>query len=253
MERENFAVRTFRGARSALGMLRPIYSDTSYGNRDPANHIHGKYLPFLDPTRDLRHFDDFYNYIAGDWTVTKIDGDSDGNDSEVLLDGDGGWLKILTTDKASDSVYLQKVGLPFLYVAGKPMGFACRFKVDDATLGDFVIGLQATNATPLTVVDGITFQKGHANTHIDLHVVKDSTATDKLDIAELVADTFISLEWVYDGEGAIHYSVNGVEKGTVVLTNVPDDVQMGFNFGVATSTAATRQMTVDYIMAWKLR
>ena len=252
MERERFGVRSFQGPRSARGIAQPIFSDTGYGDRDPATHIHGKYLPFPDPTRTHVFFDDFDRYVAGDWTITTTEAGA-GDATEALGDADGGVL-VITNDAADNDLdFLQKKGESFKYVAGKPMGFAARFKILEVIQCDFVIGLQITDTTMLDVTDGIFFQTDDGDASLDFHVEKNNTATDATAIATLVADTFVTVEWVYDGESAIHYAVNGTILGSSVITNVPDDEELTVSFGLQNGEAVANILSLDYIMAWKVR
>ena len=252
MERERFGVRSFQGPRSAGGIAQPIYSDTSYGNRDPATHIHGKYLPFIDPTAFHVYFNDFDTYTVGDWTITTTEAGG-GDATEALGNIDGGVL-VITNDAADNDLdFFQKVGESFKYVAGKPMGFAARFKIFEVVQCDFVIGLQITDTTMLDVTDGIFFQKDDGDALLDFRVEKDNTATAATAIATLVADTFVTVEWVYDGETKIRYAVNGLELGSSVLTNVPDDEELTVSFGLQNGEAVANVLSLDYVMCWKTR
>lgn len=251
MERERFGVRSFQGPRTLGGILQAIFSDTGYCDRDIATHIHG-YLPFLDPTRAHVYFNDFNSYTVGDWTITTTEAGG-GDATEALVAGDGGLLLVTCDAADNDNDFFQLPVAGFTYVAGKPMGFATCFKVSDATQSDFVFGLQALDTAPLDVDDGIFFQKDDGDALLDFHVEKNGTPSNATGIATVANNTFLSVEWVYDGETKIWYAVNGVVLGSVALTNVPDDVDLTVSFGLQNGEAVAKTMTVDYLLAWKLR
>jgi hypothetical protein len=207
----------------------------------------------LDPTKFHTFFDDFDKYVSGDWTITEVDGGVDGADSIALGNVDGGALVILNNDADDDSEFLQKKGESFLLVAGKKLWFKARLKVSDATQSDFVMGLQITDTTPLAVSDGIFFQKDDGDANLDIHVVKNSTATDSAGVGTVVSDTFIEMAFYYNGVDAIEVFVDDVKVATLAVTNLPDDEELTVSFGVQNGEAAAKSMTVDYIFVAKER
>ena len=93
------------------------------------------------------------------------------------------------------------------------------------------------------------FVKADGDNTLQLLVEKDGTAS-TLDVAEMVDDTYIEVEFYYDGSGSdIDAFVDGVRVGSVALTNVPDDEELTISFGVQNGEAAAKVMSVDYILA----
>jgi len=206
-------------------------------------------LPFPAPNRVHTYWNDFDTYVAGDWTVTETQAGA----TQALTDGDGGLLLLTNTTADNDLVALQKVGESFRFASGKPLWFAARFKVSEATQSDFVVGLQITDTTPLAVTDGVYFRKDDGDTDIDFVVIKDSTATTATAVSTVTADTFVELGFYYDGISSIAYFVDGVQKGTSATTNLPDDEDLTISFAIQNGDANARTMTVDYIGAVKAR
>lgn len=210
--------------------------------------------PFADlkmpaPTLFHTYFEDFDYYVAGDWTVTETDSGA----TQALADGDGGLLLITNTAADNDLVSLQKKGESFLFESGKRLFFEARFKVNDATESDVVIGLQITDTTPLDVTDGVFFIKADGAATVNLLVEKNNTATTTSSVATMVDDTFITLGFYYDGSTQIQYSVNGTVLGTSVTTNLPNDEALTVTMALQNGAAAAKTMTVDYVFVAKER
>lgn len=195
------------------------------------------------------YFNDFDTYAAADWTVTETQAGA----TQALTDGDGGWLLLTNTAADNDLVALQKVGESFRFASGKKLWFEARFKVNDATQSDVVMGLQITDATPLDVTDGVFFIKADGAATVDLRVEKNNTATTSSAIATMADDTFITLGFFYDGESTIYYFVNGELGGSSVTTNLPDDEDMTVSFAIQNGEAVAKTMTIDYINVAKER
>jgi|TARA_Y100000310_G_scaffold196353_1_gene196425 hypothetical protein len=199
-----------------------------------------------DPTKWITYFNDFNEYVAGDWTITTTE-DGSGAATEAVTDVQGGGLLVTNDDADNDADFFNLKGESFKFVAGKKTFFKARFKVSDATQSDFVMGLQITDATPLAVSDGVFWLKDDGDTNLDFHVEKDSSDTTASAVATVSDDTFLIVGFYYDGKSAIKYYVDDVHKGTSVTTNLPDDEELTVSFGIQNGAAAAKTMTVDYI------
>ena len=160
---------------------------------DPLHNI-----SVIDKTRYITYFNDFFDYVATDWVVTSVDGGTDSGETYVISSEVGSALAITTNDADNDAEFLQlssdggtSVLECFSLTAGKQVGFRTRFKVDDATQSDLIIGLQVTDTSPLAVVDGIYFRKDDGDANLDFVVIKDSTATTESAITTLADDTLL--------------------------------------------------------------
>lgn len=206
-----------------------------------------------DPTKWHTYFNDFDTYVAGDWTVTEV-----GTGSRALTDVDGGALLITNAAADNDRNELQKVGESFLLTAGKRTFFKARFKVSDATQSDFLIGLAVTDTTlqgsvdGAGVTDGIFFSKDDGDASLDVQCQKNATTgqTRAAAIATVVADTFLTVAWAYDGVSEVKYYVNDVQLGTLdgTSTYLPD-TELTVSFALMNGEAVAKTMTVDYIFA----
>lgn len=193
----------------------------------------------------IEWFDDFHKYTAGDWTITTTEAGT-GSATEAVGNERGGVLVITNDDADNDADFFQWAKETYKFVAGKKLMFRSRFKVSDATDSDIVLGLQITDTTPLAASDGIWFQKDDGDTNLDFHVVKDSTATDETAIATLSDDTYVTVEFYYNGSHIALY-VDDEQVGSVPVTNVPDDEELTISFGLQNGAAAAKVLTIDYI------
>ena len=200
-----------------------------------------------DPTKWITYFNDFTEYVAGDWTITTTEAGS-GAATEALASTSAGGLLLITNDDADNDLdFFNLKTEAFKFVAGKKTFFKARFAVSDATQSDFVMGLQITDTTILAVSDGVYFMKDDGDASLDFHVEQDSSDTTASAIATVSDDTMLVAGFYYDGKSAIEYYVDDVKLGTSVTTNLPDDEELAVSFGIQNGAAAAKTMTVDYI------
>lgn len=228
----------------------PVRYPNGVTNNNPWDPL--AWMGQLDPTRFHTYFNDFDTYVAGDWTITTTEAGA-GSASEALTDGDGGLLLITNDAADNDADFFQLSAETFKFEAGKKLWFKARFKVSDVTDSDFVFGLQITDTAPLSVSDGVFFQKDDGDAKLDFHVEKDSTDTAASDIHTMVDDTFVELAFFYNGKDAIDYYVDGVKLGSSAVTNLPNDEDLTISFGIQNGEAVAKTMTIDYIFVAKER
>ncbi len=201
-----------------------------------------------DMTKAHVYWEDFDYYLATDWMVVEV-----GVATQILTDADNGILLITTAALDNDSSFQQKVGESFLFETGKKLWFEARFQTSDATESDIVMGLQITDTTPLDVTDGVFFIKPDDAATVDFVVEKDNVATTTSAVATLANATNIRLGFFYDGVNKIKIFVDGVQVGSSVTTNLPDDEVLTLSFGIQNGIAGVKTMSIDYILAAKER
>ena len=207
------------------------------------------FVPYPSDQTFYMYHNDFFTYNSGDWTITTTEAGA-GNASEALTSQAGGALLITNDDADNDLDFLQLKGESFKLSSSKKAYFSARFKVNDATESDFVMGLQITDTTPLATTDGVFFIKDDGDTNLDFIVEKDSTSTDTTAIHTMVDDTFVTVTWFIDPDASkVFYSVNNAAPVSVVNTNLPDDEELTVSFGIQNGAAAAKTMTIDYVVA----
>ena len=141
-----------------------------------SNQVKGNPLsnyPYLDPFKYYTYHDDFFEYHAGIYTITTTEAGT-GSATEAITAGAGGQLLITNAAGDNDLDFFQLKGESFKWDSSKRMFFTSRFKTNDVTQSEIVMGLQITDTTPLDVTDGIYFLKLDADTQPDLIIEKDN-------------------------------------------------------------------------------
>ena len=136
------------------------------------------------------------------------------------------------------------------------MFFSARFKTNDATQSEIVMGLQITDTTPLDVTDGIFFLKIDGDTQPDLIIEKDnSSSLSVLEMNAMEDDTFVTLSFEYDpldvatGGAVFRAYQDDVQVGEITsTTNAPDDEELTISFGIQNGEAAAKTLTIDFIL-----
>ena len=231
----------------------PTHFPNGISNRTKGHPLFN--YPYLDPSKYYTYFDDFFEYHSGIYTITTTEAGS-GNASEAITSGAGGQLLITNDDADNDLDFFQLKGESFKWDSSKRMFFSARFKTNDATQSEIVMGLQITDTTPLDVTDGIFFLKVDADTKPDLIIEKDNTST--LSILEMDAmedDTFVTLSFEYDpldvstGGAVFRAYQDNVQVGEITgTTNAPDDEDLTISFGIQNGEASAKTLTIDFIL-----
>jgi len=139
--------------------------------------------------------------------------------------------------------------------ATKQTWFSSRFKVSDATQSDVVIGMQVVDTTPLDVTDGIYFLKSDGAATVNIVCRKDATtgSTSASSVATLANDTFIQLDWYYDGAGYLFYAVDGVVSGSLSVADYFPNTTVTVSFAIQNGEAVAKTMTIDWVGVWQER
>ena len=231
----------------------PTHFPNGISNRTKGHPLFN--YPYLDPSKYYTYFDDFFEYHSGIYTITTTEAGS-GNASEAITSGAGGQLLITNDDADNDLDFFQLKGESFKWDSSKRMFFSARFKTNDATQSEIVMGLQITDTTPLDVTDGIFFLKIDGDTQPDLIIEKDNSSS--LSVVEMDAmedDTFVTLSFEYDpldvatGGAVFRAYQDDVQVGEITsTTNAPDDEDLTISFGIQNGEAAAKTLTIDFIL-----
>jgi hypothetical protein len=185
------------------------------------------------------------------WTVTLVEAGG-GESTVALTDGAGGLLLITTDANENDGVNMQVTKEAFKLASDKPCYFGVRFKISGATESDFIVGLCITDTTLLGgMTDGVYFRKVDGSTAVNFVLEKNSTETTG-QVHTAVADTFVTLEFYFDGTNIDAY-VDGVVQTRLAMTNLPDDEELTPSIHFLTGAAAAITMTVDWIKVIQIK
>lgn len=211
-------------------------------------------LPAEDPTKLYQAMFDFTgaDYLTTAWTVTETQAGATQSLVAASAAGEHGILSMVNTAGATDLNSIQLTTVGTLWSSGKKFWLKGRLSRSNADAG-MGFGMQAVNATPFTVVNGIWIQAIGASTDVTFRVNKasvSSNATVSAAYPSSALDTFVSLGMYYDGANSIKCFVNDVHRTTIDLTavnNVPV-VALTPTISTLNTTANARTMDVDYFV-----
>lgn len=212
-------------------------------------------LPVGSNPNYVVYYNDFLvaeNYDATNAFNAVLDA---GATAAIVADGNNGELKITsaaTTD--NDGGYIGLNQENFLLASGKKLWFSARVKGSSVADMDLFVGLSEAVATnPENVVAATTHRVGFelvdGAADILLKTSDGTTATSTDTGKDAVDDTYVKLDFVWDGVGQIDGYVNNVHIGSK-STNLPAvsaTLTPGF-FELSGSATGTRSATIDYMM-----
>jgi len=191
----------------------------------------------------VEYFHDFFQYAAGDFTIT----DTGTSANAVAAGVANGILELVTGATSGNATFLDHKTEAFKWNASKKLYFGARFALADVLATDIVMGLQITDTTPLAVSDGIWFGKDNGDALLDAHVAKASAQTDLNAVATLSNNTYVTAEFYYNGDGRkIELYVNSRAVGSLPIGNAPSE-ELCVSFGIRTNAAAAKKLSVDWI------
>lgn len=212
----------------------------------------------MRPNRYHEYFNDFDNYVSGDWVLTETAAGS----TEAIVSADGGILAITNAAAgATDEASIQWAGgsgaakTTFTWDSTKDMMVAARFKVDDATNTALLIGLASTDTTPVASLpsDGIFFYKAGAATALVASARKSGTST-SVACGAMADDTYLEAVFRYRADtGNWHAFINDVSVGTFAGSSVSPTAGIGMTIGLLNASAAAHVLSVDWLFISKQR
>lgn len=185
------------------------------------------------------------------WTVTLVEAGA-GDSTVALTDGAGGLLLITTAANENDGVNMQVTKEAFKLASGKPCYFGIKFKVSDATESAFIVGLCITDTALLGgMTDGVYFRKVDGSTDVKFVLEKDSAETESAAILTAANDTYMELEFYFDGTNIDAYA-NGVPQTRLAMTNLPDNEELTPSIAFLSGSAGAKTMAVDAVKVIQL-
>lgn len=196
-----------------------------------------------DPTKASLYNEDFYYFNSADWTVSTT-----GASTQALGSADFGQLDLVTGANANDQIYDFKVGPGMRFQSGKQLWFDCAFRTNLVADNLVQIGLSVGGAaSPLLATDGVFFSQNAPFAEMDLIFRASSSQTVVGKVADIANDEVLRLGFYYDGKGKVTAYLNGnAVLSTTNLANLPI-ATMSPHFGLTTTSAAVREMGVDFI------
>ena len=222
-----------------------------------------------DPMWSHRYYTDFDTFNTADWTIAKV-----GTGTTALTPFNGGALLVSNTAGATDAIEMQLTTASFMVsTAGKACFFKFAGQMSDIANDNFYAGLVQAGATTIaSITDGVFLSKDTSSTGaLTLHVRKASADVNVAlpAASSIVAATYFELGIVIDALNNVQAffnpttgsnpifaattaSATGASRGAVVMmaaqtSNLPTAL-LTPAFGLINASAATRTLTVDYVV-----
>ena len=206
------------------------------------------HLPVDDQTHDPHEFT---------LTITETGA---GDSTAVVTDVAGGAL-LITTDALEDDGYAMQLGHGHGGVGENvdlssafPTYFGIEFALNDVTQTDCLFGLCVTDTDCIgAVTDGIYFRKVDGATTLNF-VVENTNAEDETAAATLVADTYVTAEFYFNGTDVKAY-INGTLVATVLASNTdfPDDELLRLTMELLTGDDSANTCTIKWVRLIHIR
>ena len=178
------------------------------------------------------------------WTTTVVEagaGTSEFNPSD-LIDFIGA---LITAANDNDGINTQLLGEAIKFDSSHHSYFGIRFKINDVTQSDFILGLCIVDTTLLGgMTDGVYFRSVDTAATVTFVAEKDSTETETASIATIVDDTVVDLEFYWDGT-KLEAFVNGVSVYYDTPANLPDDEELRVSMHFLTGEAVAQTLNIQ--------
>lgn len=192
------------------------------------------------------YYNDFFNYVAADWTVTEIGAGG----TEALAAGAGGQLLITTDALDNDGVQIQIPTASFYPAAGKDLWFEARIQLVTAAKheeSELLVGLAGIDATILAApADGIYFLKADASALVSAVTNVGSASTATAGVLTLAPATWYRLGFHVKSNTVVEFFVDGVLKATHAAGITA--VGLTPTFAVLNGEAGATAWRIDYFM-----
>lgn len=206
-----------------------------------------------DPTKYFTQFVDFtgLDYTAAAWTVTETQA---GATQALVAANAAGEYGVLALVNAAGTTDINSIQLTTAqtYIASTAKRWWLKGRISrdnaDAAMG---FGVQAANATPFALADGIFAYVAGAATTATFAVAEGSsitTATSASAYGTSALNTFVTLGMSYNGRDRIDCFVDDVLVTSITtLTNIPDAAALLLTVSTQNTTANARTMHADYV------
>lgn len=246
----------------------PTLYPNGVSNAAPGSFGAGVPMPW--PPQYYTWFSDFDRFFGladsnqADWLTTAV-----GSSTIGVIDAFGGQIQVTTGATENDGITAQWQGMnpdaatpaqvaeTFLFEAKKELWFAVRFKVNDVTQTDLVIGLVAATTTPMDPVDGVYFSSvdGSAALLLAAETAAPLSASDTL--FTMADDTWYEVGFHYNGIDAIN-AYRGNTDGTWSLVGslgvtVLPTTELAMTFGLLTGEDVANNALIDWILCSRER
>lgn len=193
------------------------------------------------------YFNDFLvaqDYAAGDWVVTETDA---GATEAITANELNGALTLTNTATENDIVQLQSAEEFVKLSAGKRVWFETKLKIDNVGQNDGFVGLATTDTTIIAgTTDSVGFRWLDGSAAVASITEDNTSETTTAAVHTLVAATYVTLGFYWDGVSKVKFFVNRALKATHTAT-IEQTNQLALTFTLMAGDAVADAMIIDYI------
>ena len=200
---------------------------------------------FGQPGHYASYSNDFFEYTAGDWTLTTTENGS-GDASEALADEVYGIISISLDNSLNDADGFQLGAESFKPTAGKNIYFETKLKMSDATDTDILFGLVVTDTSPEAHANGIVFEKDDADTQWDFKTTASSVTSSESNIATAQTTNYVTLGFRVIGTSHVEYWVDDIYQG-VLTSSIPSTDLRPTMYYLNGTEGDSEILNIDYI------
>jgi hypothetical protein len=195
----------------------------------------------------VTYYNDFLtaqDYAAGDWVITNTQAGA----TEALAADELNGALLLTNDAGDDDVQqIQSTEEWIKLSAGKKVWFETKMKISDATQADFFVGFATTDTSIIAgTTDSCGFRKLDGSTSVASVTEDNTTETTTAGVHTMVADTYVTLGFKWDGVSKVKFFVNRSLVATHTA-NIEQTNKLALTFCLQNGEAVAKTMTIDYM------
>lgn len=200
----------------------------------------------------------------GKWTITP----TNSTEPTTGTDAAGGHLVLTNATADADMLQFQRNVESVKLGLGVNVDFGIRFKGNVASASAWAVGLAVKDTTMIAgVSDGVFLRKDDADTNVDFSYGKNISGAARANetTAVINASGFAASTWyLYEMSIAMDAATAGAGRVRIVLSDpwtplapavlydsyvsdLPDDEELTFSFGMLNGTGGDTVMTVDYV------
>jgi len=191
-------------------------------------------------------------FMIGDmteWNITVVE--VGGTSTHVVTDLEGGALLITCAGNEDDGVSMQLgagAGENIALTAGQCMYFGIEFAINDVDQVDALFGATVTDTAVLGgVTDGLYFRTVDESAVLNFVTEKNSVESSTA-VATLVDTTYVTAEFLFDGETVSAYINGGLISSTAnSAATFPDDELLRLTLEVLSGEATANTCTIKWL------
>jgi hypothetical protein len=205
----------------------------------------------------VKQIEDFATIASDDstgdpteWEVTVVEAGA-GDSTAVVTDRVGGALLITSAANEDDGWSMQlgaTAGESVKLDGNYPLYCGIRLAINDVDQTDFLFGVAVTDTAILGgVTDGMYFRSVDATAVVNFVTEKNSVESETA-VATMVDDTYVTLEFLFDGVGVTAYA-DGVEitSTAAIGATFPNDEELRLSLEFLTGEAVANTCTVEWL------